>query len=149
MSLLASFRQQLIDAVKGRDSVRAETLRFLLSAIGYAQIAKYGKVGEAGLVDEDVVGVIKKQVKTHKESIDAFTRGGRSDLVEKEKAQLVILTEFLPKELTDEELTSLLVSVAASGEKNFGLLMKRAMEVVGAKAEGGRVAAILKQMLPK
>lgn len=145
--LLETLKADLVTSMKAGDRVRVDTLRFLLSAIRNAAIAKYAAAGEAAMTDTDVLDVIKKQVKTHKESIDAFTKAARGELVAKEQAELAILETFLPKEMTDSELKKLLEPVVASGESNFGLLMKQAMAVVAGKADGGRVASVLKQLL--
>ena len=99
------------------------------------------------MTDTDVLDVIKKQAKTHKESIEAFTKAGRTELAAKESEELSILESYLPKQLTDDELRKLLEPVAASGEANFGLLMGRAMAAVSGQADGGRVSSILKQMI--
>ncbi len=144
--LLDQLRQDVNASLKKGDSLRVQTLRFLLAAVGNVAIAKYGAAGEASITDVDVLDVIKKQVKTHHESIVAFTKGNRPELAQKEEKELTILEAFLPKEISDEELKKLLEPVAATGEKNFGLLMKQAMATVGGKADGGRVAATLKQM---
>ena len=145
--LLDTLRNDLMSSLKKGDSNRVETLRFLLAAIRNVAIATYGSAGEASLTDADILEVIKKQVKTHKESIDAFTKAGRNELSERESNQLHVLEEFLPKEMSDEELKKLLEPVVASGETNFGLLMKQAMAIVAGQADGGRVAEILKQIL--
>ena len=102
--VLDTLRNDLMSSLKKGDSNRVETLRFLLSAIRNVAIATYGSAGEASLTDPDIVDVIKKQVKTHKESIDAFTKAGRTELSERESNQLHVLEEFLPKEISDEEL---------------------------------------------
>ncbi len=144
---LADLQSQLTTAMKAHDAVRVSTLRFLLAAIQNEAIAKYGAASETSLKDEDVLEVVKKQVKTHKESVVAFDAAGRKELAEAERAQLAILESYLPAEATDEELKAVLTAIAASGEKNFGLLMKQAMAQVGGKADGGRVSALLKSML--
>ncbi len=144
---LDDLRSDLTASMKKGDSVRVDTLRFLLAAIRNAAIAKYGAAGEASVTDADILDVVKKQAKTHRESIEAFTKGNRPELVQKEQKELAVLEAFLPKEMSDEELKKLLEPVVASGENNFGLLMKQAMAAVGGKAEGGRVSSVLKQML--
>src|SRR3972149_9690564 len=101
--LLDQLRQTLSQSLKAGDSVRVETLRFLLSDVTNSAIAKYGSAGESSLTDEDILAVIRKQVKTHHESIDAFSKGKREDLVDKESAQLSILEEYLPKQLSEAE----------------------------------------------
>jgi len=144
--LLDSIKTDIQQSLKQHDAVRVQTLRFLLAAIRNEGIAKYGAIGEEGITDQDVLGCIKKQVKTRKESIEAFVKAGRNDLSEKEQQELNILTTFLPKELTDEELLQLLQPILQSDEKNFGLLMKQAMALVNGQADGGRVSSVLKQL---
>ncbi|MBU1327302.1 GatB/YqeY domain-containing protein [Patescibacteria group bacterium] len=134
-------------SLKKGDTVRVATLRFLLAAIQNAGIAKYGKEVDTKITEEDILDCIKKQVKTHKESIEAFTAANRPELSSKERDELTILEKFLPDQMTDEELVVLLKPIAAGGETNFGLLMKQAMAIVKRKADGGRVAAMLKNML--
>jgi len=145
--LLDQLKADVLTSMKAGNKVRVDTLRFLIAAIRNAAIAKYGAAGEEAMKDEDVLDIIKKQVKTHKESVEAFTKAGRSELVAKEQGELDILQTFLPKEMGDEELKKLLEPVAASGEQNFGLPMKQAMAAVSGKADGGRVAQLLKQMM--
>lgn len=145
--LLDQLKADVFASMKKGDHVRVDTLRFLLAAVRNAAISKYAAAGESAMKDEDVLDVIKKQVKTHKESIEAFTKAGRSELVLKEQGELTVLEAFLPKEMTDEELKILLQPVVASGEPNFGLLMKQAMTIVAGRVDGGRVASMLKQLL--
>lgn len=145
--LISELRQSLTTAMKAGDRCRVDTIRFLLAATHNSAIAKYGARGEAGLTDADVLDVIKKQAKTHKESIEAFDKAGRHELAAKEKEELAILESYLPQELSDERLKKLLEPVVASGETNFGVLMKQAMAVVAGQADGKRVAAIVKTML--
>ncbi|MEK7065673.1 MAG: GatB/YqeY domain-containing protein, partial [Patescibacteria group bacterium] len=138
---------QVSEALKSGDRVRVETLRFLLSAVRNAAIAKYGNKSEVAVTDDDVVDVIKKQVKTHRESVEAFTQAGRQELADAEKAQLAILESYLPKQMSDDDLKKLLGPIAASGEKNYGLLMGQAMKAVKGQADGARVSTLLKEMI--
>jgi hypothetical protein len=144
--LLDTLKAELAKSMKAHDTVRVETIRFLLAAVRNEAIAKYQAAGEAAMKDEDVLNVIKKQVKTHKESVVAFDAAGRKELADAERAQLAILESYLPSQMSDDELRTLLSPVASTGEKNFGLLMKAAMAAVGGQADGGRVAALLKEM---
>jgi len=144
---LADIQKDIIDSVKKRDMVRAGTLRFLLSAIRNASIAKYGAEAETKLSEADILDSIKKQVKEHKDSIDAYTAAKRQDLVDTESAQLVILESFLPKQLSDEEILTKIAPVLSSGEKNFGILMRQCLAAVGTDADGGRIAQIIKKQL--
>ncbi len=146
-TLLYTLQLQVSEALKSGDRVRVETLRFLLSAVRNAAIAKYGNKSEVAVTDDDVVDVIKKQVKTHRESVEAFTQAGRQELADVEKAQLAILEAYLPKQMSDEELTKILEPVVATGEKNFGLLMGQAMKAVKGQADGAKVSTLLKEMI--
>ena len=143
---LNSLQQDLNESLKRGDSLRVATLRMFVSAVRNGAIQKYGAAWETSVTEADIVDTAKKQVKTHKESIDAFTKAGRPELAEKESEEMLILEEFAPKELTDEALRQLLVPIAATGEKNFGLLMKAAMAAVKGQADGSRVSAILKEL---
>lgn len=143
--LLDDLRATLAPAMKAHDTVTVETVRFLLAAVRNVAIAKYGAEGEAKVTDADVLDVIKKQVKTHKESIEAFEKAGRNELADSEKAQLAILEGYLPKQMPDGELEALLAPVAAQGG-DFGPMMGRAMGVVKGQADGGRVSAILRKL---
>ena len=145
--LLDDFQRDVLSSLKKGDAVRVQTLRFLISGIRNFAISQYGKESEAKLTDAGCLEVVKKQVKTHKESIDAYVKANRPELVQKEKEELLILEAFLPKQLTDEQLKELLEPIAKSGETNFGLLMKQAMAVVKGQAEGSRVSAILRQLI--
>ena len=145
--LIDRLQQDLNASLKAGKSIRVETIRFLIAAVRNAAIAKYWGKADTSLTDADIVEVVKKQIKTHKESIEAFKKAGRTELVDKEKQELEILLEFAPKEMSDDELKKILEPIASSGESNFGLLMKQTMAAVAGKADGGRVAMMLKHML--
>lgn len=144
--VLDDLKQQLTTAMKAHDAVTVDTVRFLLAAVKNVAIAKYGVEGEAKITNADVLDVVKKQVKTHGESIDVFTKAGRTELADKETAQLRVLEQYVPKQMSDEDLKKLLEPVAATGG-DFGPMMGRAMAVTTGAADGGRVSAMLKQLL--
>src|SRR3989344_3077674 len=161
---LSDLQQDLNNSLKAHQTDRVETLRFLIAAVRNAAIAKYGSEADTKLTEADILDVVKKQVKTHRESIEAFVSAGRSELAAKEKAQLAVLTEFVPKEISDEELKKLLEPVVASSGRDpsaspstlssgpkgsgqaFGLLMKSAMVAVGGKADGEGLGAMLNKL---
>jgi uncharacterized protein YqeY len=144
---IAQLQADLNSSLKAGKAERVSTLRMLMAAIRNAAIAKYGAAWEASLTEADIADGVKKQIKAHNESITAFGNAGRAELVKKEKDELTILSEFAPKEMSDDELRTILTPIAASGEKNFGLLMKMAMGELKGKADGGRVSAMLTQLL--
>lgn len=140
--LLDQIQNDVTAAQKARDQVKVDTLRFLLGAAFNLAIEK-GK--DYQLTDADILSVITKQVKTHNESITMFKQGGRQDLVDREQAELTILQAYLPAQLSDEELRSKIKDLkAANPGADFGTLMKAAMEQLRGKADGAKVAEILK-----
>lgn len=143
---LSDLQTDLNASLKGGKASRVATLRLLISAVRNAAIAKYGASWETSLTPADIEDVVKKQIKTHKESIDAFTAAGRGELAAKEQEELNVLSEFAPKEMSDDELEAILRPIAASGEANFGLMMKSAMAAVAGKADGARVSSALKRL---
>lgn len=152
--LMDRLQSDLNASLKAGKSDRVETIRFLIAGIGNLASAKYGAAWEKKMTDADVFDVVKKQIKTHRESIEAFAKGGRQELVEREKAQLSVLQEYAPKELSDEELKKILEPIAKSARKNlpagrqdFGLLMKQAMSEVKGQADGEKVSAMLKSLV--
>ena len=147
--LIDTLQSDLNASLKAGKAARVEALRFLIAGVRNSVTNKYGAEWEKKMTDADVLDVVKKQIKTHNESIEAFTHAGRQELVDKEKGQLSVLMEFAPKELSDDELKLILAPIATSGEKNFGLLMKNAMAAVKGQADGGRVSALMKNLMPK
>src|SRR5437879_5409636 len=126
--LLGQLQSDLAAATKARDQIKVDTLRFLLGAIKNFEIEKYPPDKGGQLTDEDVLGVVAKQVKSHKESIEMFGTAGRQELVEKEKAELAILSAYLPSQMTEEEIKLALRQIkSAHPGADFGTLMKLAM----------------------
>ena len=145
--ILSNIQEQLIRAMKAHNAVEVGTLRMLISAVKNLAIDKYGVDADTKLTDADVLDVVKKQVKTHKESIDAFTKAGRAELAAKEQAELEILAVFLPKELTDDELRSIVSAVLKETDGlEFGPRMGKVMSVIKGQAGGDRVSAMLREL---
>lgn len=150
--LIDTLRADLTASMKSGNSFRVETLRFLISAVKNLEIDKYPPSSNRSLTDEDVLSIIAKQVKTHKESIDMFSKAGRTDLVEKETKQLTILEEFLPKQLSEEEVKKTVFEVKSKmiqegKEVNFGTFMGEVMKVLRGKADGSLVSRFVKEEL--
>lgn len=145
--ILDQLTSDLVSAMKAQDKFRIETLRFLLAAIKKYEIDTYPPVAQGKLTEGDVVKIVRQQVKTHKESIAAFTNAGRTDLTAKETAQLAILQNYLPRELSDDEIKDIVKSIKANGIFDFGQLMGLVMKEIAGRAEGERVARIVKQVV--
>lgn len=152
---LDKIRQDLDRGVKEKDRDKLRTLRFLLSNIQNLAIEKYppekGGLPAGGLTDEDVISVIQKLVKTHKESIEAFKSGGREDLVKQEEAELALLQKYLPESLSEEEIKKITEEVirqlTEQGLTDFGKIMGQVMAKVKGRADGATVARIVKEVL--
>ena len=137
------------EAMKKRDEIRASTLSFLRSALANAAIEKRKK----NLDDAEVISVIKKQLKSHLDSIEQFKKGNRSDLVEKETKELEILKSYLPPELPVEEISKVIEEIVsqtdASSMKDMGKVMKEVMARIGGQADGKVVSSLVKERLSK
>ena len=134
------------DAARAKDARRLGTLRLLKSQMKYREIEK-----AKPLDDADVVGVIGSMIKQRKDSAAQYTAGNRPELAANENAEIVILEAFLPRQLSDAELQSLVQEAVASsgakGPKDMGAVMKALMPKVQGKAEGKRVSEAVKAAL--
>lgn len=144
--LKQQIEEQIKNALKGGEELRLSTLRFLLSAIKNEEIAKQREV-----TDEEVISVVRHQVKQRKESIEAFQKGGREELAGKERQELEILNKFLPQQLSEEEVKKLVQETIAelpeSERKNFGKVMGMVMSRLKGQTEGNIVAKVVKEVL--
>ena len=144
--LKKQIEEQIKEALKAGDRELLETLRFLISEVKNAEIDLKREA-----TDEDVVAVVQKQVKQHRESIEAYKSAGRDDLFQVEKAQLEILQGFLPQQLSEEEVKIIVQETVSSlleeEKKNFGKVMGIVMGKVKGKAAGDIVNKIVKENL--
>ena len=136
-----------IQAMKDRNSVKSSTLSFLRAQIKNVRIeAKSEQV-----VDEEVVKVIKKQIKQRQDSISQFQQGGRQDLVDKETAELEILKSYLPEEMGEEQVKKIVAAtiqeVGAKSANDMGKVMKALMPKVAGKADNKLVSDMVKKLL--
>lgn len=132
--------------MKEGDTQRRDVIRYLRSAMGNQEIELRRE-----LTDDDVLAVIRTQIKQSTDAAEIFRNNDRVDLAEKEEAQVAILREYLPAQLSDEELTNLAQSIIAelglSGPSDMGKLMPRLLEQVGDRAEGRRVSQVAREQL--
>ena len=147
-ALKDTLHADLTAAMRERDSIRAGTLRMALTAVTTEEVAG---AQHRELTDDDVLKVLTKEAKKRREASEAYTGAGRRELAAKEDAELAILEAYLPKQLSDEELERVVreavATSGASGLPQMGLAMKSANAAVAGRAEGGRVAAIVKRVL--
>lgn len=146
--LKATLQAHLTEAMRSKDRVRAGTLRMVLTAITTEEVA--GKE-HRDLSEEEVLRVVTKEGKKRREAAEAYRDARRPELAEAEEAELVVLEEYLPAQLSDEELDVLVREAVAeagvSDMRGMGQVMKVLQPRIAGRAEGGRVAAIVKQVL--
>ncbi|MGW2209267.1 GatB/YqeY domain-containing protein [Streptomyces sp. NPDC001781] len=150
-TLKSKLHDDLNAAIRERDELRSATLRLTLAAITKEEVAGKEK---RELSDDEVLKVITKEAKKRREAADAFAQGGRPEQAEREKAEGELLATYLPKQLSDEELTTIVARAVeeakaggAEGPRAMGAVMKIVNPEVAGQADGGRVAAIVKQQL--
>lgn len=141
-------QNDLAVAIKARDQTTTATLRMALAAVTNQEVA--GKQARA-LSDDEVLQVLAKEAKKRAESAEAFDAAGRAELADQERAERAVLEQYLPAQLSDEELAALvrdaIASTGASGPSAMGAVMKAVQPVVAGRAEGRRIAAEVKNQL--
>jgi uncharacterized protein YqeY len=149
-SLKATVQSDLTDAIRQRDQVRSGTLRLALTSITNEEVSG---TEARELSDDEVLKVLAKEAKKRKEAATAYSGAGRPELAAKEEAELVVLEAYLPAQLSDDELTTIVAAAieqtGATGMPQLGQVMKVAQGVVAGRADGGRVAATVKAALTK
>ena len=149
-SLKERLRADLTTAIKGRDKVRSSTIRMVLTAISEAEVA--GSEAKV-LSDQQVLDVVIREAKKRREAEEAYAAAGRAELVEREHAEGEVLADYLPAQLSAEEITAIVSeAIAASGAATLGLKgMGRVMGLVTpqtkGKADGATVAAEVRRQL--
>ena len=126
-SIKERLREDLTAAIKARDEVRSSTIRMVLTAITNAEVA--GDVARE-LSDDEVVGVLSSEAKKRREAATAFQDGGRAEMAEKERAEAAVLADYLPAQLTEEEVVAI-VSAAVEQTGAAGEGMRAMGKVVG------------------
>lgn len=143
--LIEQIRTDLTNSLRNKEAVKLSTLRMLSAEITNAEIAlrPSGKM----MNDEEVLKVIAKEVKKRKESIEIFSASGRQDLADKEKAELAILEEYMPAQMSEEEIEATVKSIVAENPNmNFGELMKIVMPKFQGKADGKKVSELVNRL---
>ena len=146
----AKLKQKLTDdlkqAMRGGDKVRRSVIRLVMAAIKNAEIAR-----QAAVEDADILGIIAKDIRQHKESIEAFKQGNRQDLVSQEEAELAILQEYLPQQMTREEVIAearrVIEEVGAQGLSDKGKVMPKLIAQLKGRADGREINEVVTELL--
>lgn len=146
MKLIEQIQEDLKRSMKAKDGNRVSVLRFLMSSIRNREIEKRNP-----LDDDEVLAEITSSAKRRRESIEAFKGGGRADLVAKEEAELAVLQEYLPEQLSPDEIRGIvqevIEAVGASTAGDIGKVMKELMPRLRGKADGKLVNEIVRETL--
>jgi uncharacterized protein YqeY len=143
-------RADLTAAIKSRDELRSSTLRMVLTAVTNAEVA--GKEAKV-LSDDEVIGVLSSEAKKRREAAIAFDEGGRVEMAAKERAEAVVLADYLPEQLGPDEIAKVVteavekLGVAGAGQKAMGQVMGVVQPQVKGKADGAAVAAEVRRQL--
>lgn len=143
-------KKEMTEAMKSRDALKLSVLRDLVSSFVNELVSLNKKPGDT-LDDEGALKVIRRKVNQRKDSIEQFEKGGRSELADKEKAELEILETYLPQQLSDEEIQKIVdtkkAELGVSDKKDMGKLIGAVMKEVGPRADGSRVGEVVRSML--
>ena len=146
----AELKQKLNDdlrqALREGNKLKISAIRLLLSAIKNAEIARIGTLEEA-----DIFGVIGKEVRQRQESIEAFKKGNRADLVAQEEAEMAVLQSYLPKQMGRDEIIAearkIIAEVGATGPGDKGKVMPKLIAALKGKADGREINAVVTELL--
>ena len=146
MALREKLDEDLKSAMRAKDSLRMNTVRALKSAVKYREIELMKPLDEAG-----ILGVMATEIKRRRDSVEQYRAGNRPDLAEKEEAEIKILMDFLPQQLTPEEVEAkvaeVIARVGAQGPKDMGTVMKALLPDVQGRADGKVVSELVKRRL--
>jgi len=149
MDLNTQIAADLKAALIAKDSEKATTLRMLMSAMQNRAISDRKK--DVGLSNDEILDVIRQEVRKRRDAVAEYTKANRADLAESEGREAAILAVYLPPELGDDEVTRLVEesirAVSATSMADFGKVMKSVVAVIGNRASGDRIAAIVKTLL--
>lgn len=145
MTATQHLTEAIKDAMRARDQVRLDTLRYLSAQVKNAEI---DKGLDATLTDEEFIRIVQKILKNSQEAVEQFQQGGRMDLVEAEQVKIDIMKEWLPQTLTDDELRAIVVEIhQANPEVAPGPLTGLVMKAVAGRADGRQVSTMIREVI--
>jgi uncharacterized protein YqeY len=148
MGLKEKLQADLTDAIRSRNEVVSGTVRMLLAAITNEEVA--GKSAKV-LTDAEIITVLSREAKKRREAVEAYTQAKRDDLASKEKAEAAVIANYLPEQLSEDEIKKLIqaaiAETGASGAAGMGLVMKVLQPKIAGKADGGVVSGLVKAAL--
>ena len=147
-SLKVKLNDLLHESMKAKDDVTKDTIRLVLTSLKLAEVEKKQEMDDAG-----ILALIQKEIKSRHEAISDFKKGNRADLVSRAEAEIKVLEQFLPKQLSDDELKSIIITavaeVGAASMSDMGKVMKVVIPKVQGQASSDRISAFVKELLAK
>jgi uncharacterized protein YqeY len=148
MGLKEKLQADLTEAIRSRNEVVSGTVRMLLAAITNEEVA--GKTAKV-LTDAEIITVLSREAKKRREAVEAYTQAKRDDLAGKEKAEAAVIANYLPEQLSEDEIKKLIADAIAEtdakGPAGMGLVMKVLQPKIAGKADGGVVSGLVKAAL--
>lgn len=145
MSLKNELKSRYIESMKNKDTIIKNTIMMVNSAIKQSEVDQRKE-----LSDQDIIAIIQKQIKEKKAALPEFEKGNRADLVEQTQKEIEILMDYVPKELSEEEIKTIIDEICdelGDNKTNFGLVMKSVMSKVKGRADGSLVTNLVKGYL--
>ena len=146
MSLADTLQNDMKQALKAKDELKLSTIRLLLSSVSYARIEKGGE-----LTDEEVLAVVSRAAKQRRESVEAANNANRSDIAEREGAELEIISFYLPKQLTQDEVEQIareiIAQLGVTDLKDRGKVMGPLMQKIKGRADGKIAGVVVEKLL--
>ena len=140
----------LKDAMKAGDARRVSTLRLVNSSLKNADIEARGQ-GKPPLTDEDLLSLLQKMIKQRQESVELYQKGGRADLVAQEQGEIDIIASYLPKQMSEDEIGTVIAALVketgATAMKDMGRVMAAIKERYAGKLDTGKASAAVKKLL--
>ena len=148
MGLKEKLQSDLTEAIRGRAEVKSGTIRMLLAAITNEEVS--GKAARV-LNDAEIITVLSREAKKRREAVEAYVAAKRTDLADKEKAEGDVIAQYLPAQLSEDEIKKMIADAiaetGASGPAGMGLVMKVLSPKIAGKADGGVVSGLVKAAL--
>ena len=148
MALKEKLQNDLTEAMRARDEVRSSTIRMILTAIKNEEVS--GKEARE-LSDAEVITVLSREAKKRREAAEAFEQAGAKDRADMEKAEGVVISEYLPVQLSESEIKEMInaaiAETGATGPQQMGLVMKSIQPKIAGRADGGVVSSLVKAAL--
>lgn len=140
----SDIQKKILVSLKGGKQTELKVFRFILSQINYEEIAK-----QRELTDEEIITLLQKEIKKRKEAIEMFRKGKRDDLIEDEEKQIIVIEQYVPKQLDSEELKKIIEEIIKSSEEksNMGKIIGLVMVKVKGRADGSIVASLVREKL--